>query len=306
MFVLLCTQSIFLSFTSATISVNINSIIQLIWVIFHHVGNLDSIYSIMLHRDFALIERVFYWLTIRCLFPVHTIIILYTWGPTQWVILTITILLYTSFLFRIPNHFLGFMDSFDLALIINNSSLEIRTLRGPMVRIGSLELLATFWMEFVCWNVSVAHHVASPRSTLHNIHFEDWFYCDLGSLLSLLFFLLFINLVIFELLFWSLAALPLSFLETFVFIPNYLVRNIYGILCPRIALLFTYLIILILVASVDTVVVFVFGKILWYTKSIWNTSRDSSGLICLICNWSCTEFTAIRLIFNWICSNICF
>ena len=85
MFILLCTQSIsiFIFASNATISVNINSIIQLVWVIFWRVIDMYTINGIV-HIHVALIERVFYRLTVRFLLnSVHTIIVLYAGRPAQ-------------------------------------------------------------------------------------------------------------------------------------------------------------------------------------------------------------------------------
>ena len=268
MFILLCTQSIsiFIFASNATISVNINSIIQLVWVIFWRVIDMYTINSIV-HIHVALIERVFYRLTVRFLLnSVHTIIVLYAGRPTQWIIIqNFPTIIQISF--RRPHQFGDLMDSFGIGLIIHGP-LEVCTLWCPVVRIGSLELLATSWVKFICCNVSIiGHQIASPIFTLHLVHFEDWLNWNLSRRL-LQFFLIFI---IFKLLFRLLTALSLTFLECLAFFlfSNYLVRNIYRILCPRITL-FTNLIILILVASVDSIVVFLLSKVIWYTKCILN------------------------------------
>lgn len=202
-------------------------------------------------------------------------------------------------MFLIPDHFLGFMNNFRMVV---HGALEVRTLRSPVVRIWSLELLATFWMELIRRDFSGCHHVASSRSSFVLVHFEDRFdgLVTLVCRIRLFHSSFFRWLVIIEVFFWSLTTLPLRFLKSLILIPHNLVRYIDGILCPWITLI-GYLIVLVLVACVDAVVVFIFRKVLGYTKSI----RNSSWLISLVRDWPSLELAAIRLIFDWIRSKIC-
>lgn len=145
MFILLCAQSVILA-SSPAITVNINCVIQVTRVFFLRVIFADAINGIMLHLDFTLVERVLNWLAIGFLLnSIHTIIILNTRGPPQWVIVQniTSIRLNDPFLLWGPNKFRYFVDRLNLVV---HGSLKVCTLRSPMIRIGSLELLATSWV----------------------------------------------------------------------------------------------------------------------------------------------------------------